>query len=167
METTSTRKTTIETITPLYDWHTRLFNNALLDITDEDAQNRLNSKANHVAWLAGSLVQERFELAKVFDIKMTQTSHDLFKDHKGIQDDIKYPSLKEFIKDWESVSPLLREALVNATEEKLDSPDPWEMPGGDYKLSDVLVFCVDRESYCIGQIGLYRRLLGYDAMKYD
>lgn len=167
METTTTKKTTIETIMPLYDMHTRLFKNSLLDITDEDAQNRLNTKANHIAWLAGSLVQERFELARIFDVEMRQTSHELFKDHQGIQDNVKYPSLKEFKEDWESVSPVLRDALGSATEEKLNEPDPWDMPGGDYKLSDILVFCFDRESYCIGQIGLYRRLLGYEAMKYD
>jgi hypothetical protein len=41
------------------------------------------------------------------------------------------------------------------------------MPGGDYTFFDTLTFSIDRESYCIGQIGLYRRLLGYDAMKYE
>ena len=57
-------------------------------------------------------------------------------------------------------------ALSNLVQNRAVS-DPFEMPGGDYTLFDSITFSTDRESYCIGQIALYRRLLGYDAMKYD
>jgi hypothetical protein len=52
------------------------------------------------------------------------------------------------------------------SEEDLNGPDPYKMPGANYTFFDTTVFCIDRESYCIGQIGLFRRLLGYEAMKY-
>ncbi len=167
METKTAKILSIDTLTVMFDLHTRLYLNVLVDITDIDAQNRMKSKANHIAWIAGSLVQERFELARALGVvNYQQTSHELFKDHRGIQDGVIYPQLYEYKKDWDIISPALHNALTNASEEQLDGPDPFEMPG-DYTLFDIVVFSIDRESYCLGQIALYRRLLGYDAMKYD
>ena len=167
METTTLKKTSIETLISLYDWHTKSFRNVLVDISDKDAQNRLGSKANHIAWIAGSLVYGRYALANAIGVDMKQTSDKLFENFKGIQDNITYPSLAEFKKDWENITPTLKDALVNLSGDQLNGPDPFNMPGGDYTLLDSLTFSVDRESYCIGQIGLFRRLLGYEAMKYD
>ena len=162
----------MEVLINLYDYHTKLFKNSLADISDKDAQNRLGTKANHIAWIAGSLVYQRQVLANAMDIDVKQTSEDLFKAGKGegyksIQDNITYPSLSEYKQDWEKISSPLKDALADISDEQLNGPDPFEMPGGDYTFFDTLTFSIDRESYCIGQIGLYRRLLGYDAMKYE
>jgi len=149
----------------LFDMHTKFFSSAIDGISDEDAHNRLNTKANHVAWLTGTLVEERFELAGLFGISRTQRAHELFKNHQGIQDNVTYPSLSEFKKDWESISPELRAALMSVTEEKLNST--FEMvPGDKMTYYELITFMTYREANCIGQIALYRRLLGYDAMKY-
>ncbi|MEP6596312.1 MAG: DinB family protein [Ginsengibacter sp.] len=167
METTTSKKASIEVLVNLHNWHTKLFNNVLVNISDKDAQNRLGTKANHIAWIAGSLVYGRYELGKLLGLDLEQTSQELFKDYKGIQDNITYPSLDEYRKDWEIISPLLANALLNVSEEQLNGPDPFNMPGGPFTFSDTLTACADRESYCIGQIGLWRRLLGYEAMKYE
>ena len=164
---TKDKKTLMPLIMNFYDWHTKLFRNVIADISDKDAQNRLGTKANHVAWLTGSLVHERYQLSKFAGKELKQTSHELFKDHKGIQDNVVYPSLDEFKKDWETITPVLRNALVSLSEEQLNGPDPYGMPGENLTFFDSITGCTDRESYCIGQIALYRRLLGYDAMKYE
>jgi len=155
----------------LYDMHTKFFANVIDGISDKDAHNRLNTKANHIAWLTGSLVHERFELAKVFGVKPENSykenpkSNEFFKDHKGIQDNIEYPTLAEYKKDWETISPVLRKTLVNAGDELLDSL--FEMPGEVMTNFDLIAFMIYREANCIGQIALWRRLLGYEAMKYQ
>lgn len=161
-----TASTRMQSLITLFDMHTDFFGKAIDGILDENAQNRLNTKANHVAWITGSLVQERFELAKNFGIAETQAADELFKNHKGIQDGVKYPSLSEFKKDWDKISPRLREKLVNVTDEKLD--EIFEMPGEDFKMSyyELFSFMAYREANCIGQIALWRRLLGLAAMKY-
>jgi hypothetical protein len=148
----------------LFDMHTTFFSNVIVDISEQDANNRLGTKANHMAWLTGSLVQERFELARSFGIDKQQQAHELFKDHKGIQDGVHYPALNTFEKDWKMISPLLREALLNADDEKLE--EPFEMPGMKMTLFDLVSFSIYREANCIGQLALWRRLLGYEAMKY-
>jgi len=149
----------------LYDMHTDYLVRALDGIPDSAAQNRLNTKANHIAWLTGSLVQERFELAKTLGIERKQAAYDLFKDHKGIQDGVDYPSLESFKQDWASITPLLRKALEDLNEELLDSSFEM-MPGESMTYFEFITFVMYREANCIGQIALWRRLLGFAAMNY-
>ncbi len=149
----------------LFDMHTTYFGSALDGIADEDAHNRLNTKANHVAWLTGSLVEQRYEIANMLGVEGKQTAEELFKDNKGIQDGVSYPSLTQFKKDWERITPQLRTALINVSDEKLD--ESFEMmPGMMMTYYELISFIIYREANCIGQIALWRRLLGYDAMKY-
>jgi hypothetical protein len=150
----------------LYDMYTKFFSRAINGISDQDAHNRLQTKANHIAWLTGSLVQERNELATILGSKQQQTAHELFKDHKGIQDEVIYPSLQSFEQDWIKISPLLKDILLNITDEKLDSPFEM-MPGETFSIYELITFTAYREASCIGQIALWRRLMDYPAMKYD
>ena len=149
----------------LYDMQTTYFKNVLEGISDKDAHERLGTRANHVAWLTGSLVQQRYELANMLGVGGQQAAHELFENYQGIQGGINYPPLAGFKKDWGSISPLLREALVKATDETLNRN--FEMGQATMTYFDLIAFCTYREANCIGQIALYRRLLGYEAMKYD
>jgi hypothetical protein len=138
-----------------------------IPLISPDAHNRLGTMANHVAWLTGSLVQQRYELANMLGKHRKQKADEFFKDNKGIQGNVTYPPLSEFKRDWESISPILKDAFLNLSDEKLDSP--FEMPGmPEMKMSwyELISFMIYREANCIGQIALWRRLLGYDAMKY-
>ncbi|MET3879532.1 DinB family protein [Chitinophaga sp. OAE865] len=161
METVSTR---MQGILPLFDLHTTFFSKVLDGISDEDAHKRLDTPANHVAWLTGSLVQQRFDLAGLLKVEATSSANDLFKDFQGIKNGQQYPSLEIFKKDWQRISPLLRTALVNVTDEQLDQI--LEFPGMKMPLWDLLTFNIYREANCIGQIALWRRLLNYEPMKY-
>ena len=153
----------------LFDMHTNFFAKAIDGISDKDSHNRLNTKANHAAWLAGSFIQERMELANLLsgsDYK--QEAYELFKDHQSIKDDVNYPSMSVFKKDADKAAPALREVLMNITDEKLDSI--FEMPGmPDMKMPyfDLIAFMIYREANLIGQLILWRRLLGYEGIKYD
>lgn len=167
METKTAKTALMDAFILLYDYHTKSYPNSIESISDQDANNRLDTQANHIAWIAGSLVQQRYALANAIGIEDKQTSHELFQNFKGIQDGITYPPLAEFKSDWEGISPVLKNKLIGLSEDELNSPDPFEMPGGDFTLFDVITFLIDRESYCIGQLGLYRRLLGYEAMKWN
>ena len=165
MEKINVKDSRMSSLIVLYDMHTTYFANVIEDISDKDSHNRLNTKANHIAWLTGSLVEQRYEIAKMLGSDNKQAAHELFKDNKGIQDNITYPSLSEFKKDWETISPVLKNALANISSEKLD--DSFEMmPGMKMTYYDLITFVIYREANIIGQIALWRRLLGYEAMKY-
>lgn len=149
----------------LYDMHTDFFHKVLDGLKDEDRHNRLNTKANHIAWLTGSLVEQRYELANMLGIPDKQQAHELFKENKGIQDGIDYPLLEQYKSDWDSISPKLKEALQTVSDEKLN--ERFEMmPGYQMTHYELVSFIIYREANCIGQLALWRRLLGYEAMKY-
>src|SRR5687768_2923460 len=101
----------------LYDLHTDYFHRVLDKIDDKDRHNRLNTKANHMAWLSGSLVQSRFEMAKLFGHDDQQQAHELFDNYKGIQDGATYPSLKTYIEDWDRISPVFRKILTGLNDD--------------------------------------------------
>ncbi|QEC52999.1 hypothetical protein EDD80_105221 [Anseongella ginsenosidimutans] len=162
---TKTASTRTEGLLVLFDMHTTFFPRAIEGISEEDAYNRLNTKANHVAWLAGSAVQQRYLMVSETQPGLRQTGEELFKDNKGIQEGAKYPTIADYVKDWEKVSPAAREALISIDDEKLDS----EIDMGFMKMShyDLLSFTIYREANIIGQLALWRRLLDYPALKYD
>lgn len=149
----------------LYDMQTTFFKSALDGISDADRHNRLNTKANHIAWLAGSAVEQRYEMARQFGHNEKQQGHDLFTENKGIQDNASYPTLDTYRTDWDRIAPVLRDALVNATDEQLAIKIDMG-PGVSYTVKEMLGFSSYREANVIGQIALWRRLLGYDGMKY-
>jgi hypothetical protein len=49
---TKDKKTSMHLLINFYEWHTKFFRNVIDGISDKDAQNRMGTKANHVAWLA-------------------------------------------------------------------------------------------------------------------
>jgi hypothetical protein len=160
--TTSTRTQALLT---LFDYQTGFFARALDGITEEDMHNRLNTQANHPAWLAGSLVAQRFLMASDSGTTLKQTRADLFKMNTGIQAGVTYPTIAEYIKDWEAITPIAREAIINIDDAKLDS----ELDMGGMKMGfyEMMCFTIYREASMIGQLALWRRLLGYPALKYD
>jgi hypothetical protein len=157
-------------ITPLlrlYDLHTGLFPNVIAGISEKDAHNRLGTKANHVAWIAGTLVHWRCNLAKIAGLPLPTELQALAEQFKSIQDDVTYPPLAELNAKWDKITPILRPALEGFTEEQLNAAPPQPMKEmGNATLSEYIGFFNYLESYSIGQIGLWRRLLGYEAMKY-
>jgi hypothetical protein len=165
MENIAVNDHRLHSIVVLYDMQTPFFASVLEGISNNDAHSRLETKANHIAWLAGSLVQQRFELANTFGIEAKQAAHHLFKDNQGIKDDIRYPSLESYRADWDLISPQLRNALIKASPVKLDTTFEM-MPGMTLSVYDLLTFAIYREANHIGQIALWRRLLGYEPMKY-
>ncbi|WP_379090053.1 hypothetical protein [Pedobacter sp. UC225_65] len=67
-------------------------------------------------------------------------------------------------KDWETITPILRTYLLNATDAELDKI--LEFPGMSFSMYEMISFDIYREANCIGQIALWRRLLDYEGMKY-
>ncbi|RBQ02296.1 DinB family protein [Pedobacter miscanthi] len=148
----------------LYEMHSDFLLRALEGIDEKDAQKRLDTKANHIAWITGSVVQGRYFLAKSFGIDLPSITDELFANNKSIVDDAVYPSLAGLIKDWQAISPHLQEALTQASDEQLE--EKLNIPGMEITLFEMISFNTYREANCIGQIALWRRLLGYAGMNY-
>ena len=162
---TETASTRTQGLLSLFDYHTGFFAKVLDGISKEDMHNRLNTKANHPAWLAGALVHQRFMTTSETGTGQKQTREELFKNFQGIQEGVTYPTNEEYIADWNRITPEAREALVLIDDKKLDSP--FEMEGMNMTYYELITFNMYREAGIIGQLALWRRLLGYPAMRYD
>jgi hypothetical protein len=162
LKTTSTRT---QGLLDLFDLHTSFFSRAIEGISAEDMHNRLNTQANHMAWLTGSLVQQRLTMTTETQPGLTQAGAELFADYKGIQDGATYPTNEQYLKDWEKISPIARKVLVDVDDQKLDS----EIDMGGMKMTyyELISFTIYREASMIGQLALWRRLLGHPALRYD
>lgn len=162
---TKTASTRTEGFLALFDMQTTFFARAIENISEEDRYNRLDTKANHIAWLTGSLVQQRYWMTTETNPGLKQTGDELFRDNKGIQENAKYPTSAEYLKDWEEITPLARQALFDIDDAKLDS----EIDMGGMKMTyyEMISFTIYREASIIGQLALWRRLLGYPALRYD
>lgn len=162
---TNTASTRTVGLLSLFDIQTGYFERALEGISDKDAHQRLGTQANHMAWLAGSLVSQRYMMISETHPGHQQKGYELFKDNKGIQNDVTYPTIAEYIEDWKKVSPMAREVLISIDDKKLDS----EIDMGGMKMTyyELITFSMYREASIIGQLALWRRLLGYPGMKYD
>ena len=149
----------------LFDYHTGFFPRVVEGISEKDMLNRLNTAANHPAWLAGSLVHQRFQMASETGSGLIQTGAELFQNNQGIKDGVVYPSVADYLADWNRITPEAREALVKIDDKKLDSD--FDMGGMKLTYYELICFSIYREASIIGQLALWRRLLGYPAMKYD
>ncbi len=165
MMETKTASTRTEGLIALFDLQTLYFERALDGIPEDAMHNRLNTKANHMAWLAGALVAQRYNMASEIRPDLKQTKSELFENFQGIQDDAKYPTNAEYLKDWKTISPFAREGVAKMDDKKLDSD--FDMGGMTMKWFELISFTIYREASMIGQLALWRRLLNYPAMKYD
>ncbi|HYD22466.1 MAG TPA: DinB family protein, partial [Flavipsychrobacter sp.] len=58
--TTKTASTRTEGLLALFDLQTGFLSRALDGMSEQDMHNRVGTKANHMAWLAGALVAQRY-----------------------------------------------------------------------------------------------------------
>ncbi|RYD55543.1 MAG: DinB family protein [Sphingobacteriales bacterium] len=161
-KTVSTRT---QALLKLFDYHTGFFPKALVGLSEDDMHNRLDTEANHMAWIAGSAVNQRFMMASEFNKTIKQSGEELFKNNQGIKEGTKYPTIAEYLNDWEAITPIAREALIKMDDQKLNSD--LDMGGTKMKWYDMICFTMYREATLIGQLALWRRLLGHPGLKYD
>lgn len=159
----------LKIVIPQFRMHTQLFDLVIDNISATDALKRIEDKTNHVIWMTGNLVNNRYWLARILGIEDKDPYEELFKDAKALDPKANYPELSTLRAQWHQVSPQLYVALMNATDEQLSQPYALGM-GIDFveenKLN-MVAMCMDRESYLLGQLGLMRRALGYEGVKYD
>ncbi|BAU54798.1 DinB family protein [Mucilaginibacter gotjawali] len=150
-----------------YDLHTTLFNNVLVDINEEEAEVRLAPGINHVKWLAGHLVWGQLGLARMGNVQVDIPWTDHFNTQltEPVSASIKMPSLEEIKAEWNKYTGPIREGLEQMPEEALNSPIEFPLPA--FKTTESLwTFINHHQAYTIGQIGILRRALGKEAMKY-
>ena len=152
-----------DNITSQFDLHTRLFNNVLQGIGEEESYNRFNN-SNNIKWLAGHLVSTRLLFANLSGL----SDDDRFKMFgKGFDRSLDYPSLEQIKSKWNEIAPSISNGLKNLSPDDLKGKGLFETPIGDDNMKNFIDFVLHHEAYHIGQIGFIRKQLGKESMKYD
>lgn len=166
---TKIKSSFLKVVIPAYRLRSQLFNNVLADISETDAKTRINGRTNHVQWMVGNLVNCRYWLAEALGLPFKDPHADLFSNAKALDEKLNYPNLETLRKEWHKISPSLFERLCNITDEELLQAHKigMDIPFIEENYLSTVGMCLDREEYLFGQLGLMRRILGYEAMKYD
>ncbi len=159
----------LEVIIPAFRAHSQTFVMVLDGISEEDAKKRIDEKTNHIIWMVGNFINMRYSLGWVLGLKEEDPFSDLFFQGKALDENFIYPTLAQLKENFHKISPLVYQKLLEATDEDLDKDFPMGM-GVDFFKEDVLNFvgmCIGREDYLSGQLGLMRKILDYEGMKYN
>lgn len=159
----------LEIVIPGYRMHSQQFNNMLDGVKEADALVRIENRTNHFAWMVGNLVNCRYWLANILGMPEKDPNEGLFGQAKALDVEAQYPSLKELKKEWHTISPLLYQKLLSIDDAvlKQDYSFGMHVPYVEENKLNMIGMSLDRESYLLGQLGLMRKLLGYEGVKYD
>ena len=159
----------LDIIIPAFRGHSQSFLMVIKGISEEDSLKRIEERTNHIIWMVGNFLDMRYAMGNVLGLTEEFKYKDFFFQGKSLDESFAYPSLQDLIADFHRISPLVYQRLLQVTDEELNKAFPMGM-NIDFFPEDVLNFvgmCIGREDYLCGQMALMRRILGYDAMKYD
>lgn len=142
--------------------HRRLFANVLDGLTDEQLGEHAG-EANDVLWIAAHLAQSRAGLAALLG---EAVEHPLEAYSNAVPAGTERPTLETIRETFAQASGALNRALRKVTDEGLAGDAPFEIPVRDQTMAGMLNFLLSHEGYHLGQLGLYRRVLGLPAMRY-
>ncbi len=152
--------------------HTKLFNNVLDGITDDEALQQINSHTNHLKWIAGHLTNIRFNITAMAGVQKAFPYHDLYVDmtqppphNRKLDASLPYPAMAELKALWSEISPIFTDAIANLSAEQLAMKMPFAVPTGD-TFEGAISFIGSHEAYHIGQMSIIRRFVGQSAMSY-
>lgn len=135
-----------------------IFQNALQDISDQEALTRANEQTNHMNWILGHVTTCRYMLANSMGLTMEDPNGKLYFQAIG---DYDYNDLKTIEVNWLKISNQLLPYLEQLQAEDLAHPINDQ---GTSRL-DILLFYIYHEAYHLGQIGILRKVLGLTPMK--
>jgi len=158
-----------------YDLHDVLFNNAIDNINDDEANKCIVEPLNSIKWLAGHLLWAQRSLIRIggAQVEIPWTGH--FLTAQGSTEEERkmpkgeFPTIEQIRNKWNETSVAIREGLANLPEEALNAVIEGRHPVTpfDNTVAGLWAFINDHQAYHIGQIGILRRALGKDAMQYS
>lgn len=158
-----------------YDLHNLLFNNVIVGISDEESNKSILEPMNNVKWLAGHLLWAQRNLARMAgaDVVIPWTGHFLQK-NAATPEEInapkgEFPTLDQIKDKWNGVNLPIRAGLENLSEETLNEVINTNHPilPFDDTLAGLWSFINHHQAYTIGQIGVLRRGMGKEPMRYN
>ena len=156
-----------EPLAKILDLNTRLFINCLDGIDDATAQKRIKMDTNSMTFIVCHLIDARYYLAEIINLKTENPFKELFEQAQSIDDFKDFPRLKELKSAWLDVSKKLSEFFPELATDELQKESSVDFPIDDNTVLGAIAFLIQHESYHIGQLGFLRKYLGFESMMYE
>lgn len=167
METVAVESPDISTIKNQYILQAGLFDKVTRDISDEEANQRISEQTNSLIWIASHTLDIQYNLAALLGIGTENPYTEQFAFDQPFVADADYPSLGNMQTDWNALTPKIIQALDQLSEEQLAAEPPFPIPFPEQSIRGLLGFQMHHLAYEIGQMALYRKFLGKEAMSYQ
>ncbi len=151
-------KVKAELFATFFQYQAGIFQNALMELTEENVLKRPSDRSNHINWILGHILHCRYMLAGRLGLDVESPFGDTY--WKAIEDK-KYPKMEEVVNDFPKISEKLIQQIKSKSDEELDHRAAQDQPS----LADMLSFFSYHEAYHLGQIGYARKIIGLEAMK--
>jgi len=151
----------------ILNMNTRLFNNTLQGVTEDQAAQRLSDHNNSLIWLATHTVWARYNILNFLGKPATNPYAGMFENFKPYNPADKYPTIAEVKAEWNKASSLLTDAIKSVNEEHLAAESPFKSPIGEHTNGGAVAFLTQHESYEIGQMGFLKKFHTKEAMSYN
>jgi uncharacterized damage-inducible protein DinB len=151
----------------IFNLNSKLFLNATAGITDEMAAIRPNDQINNVVFISAHLLDARYYISDMLDLKVVNPFKDVFEKVSRVEDSDQLPGLSKIRSTWGEVSQKLSDHLTEVSAEILCREAPFKFPVADPTILGATTFLISHESYHLGQLGILRKYLDLPAMKYD
>lgn len=145
---------------------TRLFLNALAQVSDEHAARRVDERTNSMRFIAAHLVDVRHFTARYLGVATTNPLEAALGAVRGIDDAPELPGLIELRRQWRDIAAVVEDRVGALTVEELAAPSSQRFPIDDATVLGGLHFLLHHEAYHIGQLAILRKHFGYPAMEY-
>ena len=153
----------------LTDWYL----SAMEGIDDKDGCKSLNDHTNSLEWIAGHLLIGRYNIIQqsggqiapsLVVEKFINPALPPPRNTVAFDPKIKYLTLSECREKWVEYSGVFIDTLRGIEETLLNKELPFSILTGGNKMEDALKFLILHETYHIGQMAIFRKALGYNAM---
>jgi DinB superfamily len=141
-----------------------LFKKCFEGLTAEEWLRRPNDSSNHLLWIVGHVIWARGAAVKFLGSAFTTPWLPLFARGTKLDDTAQYPTPQEIKVAWHEVSARLTAALEGASEDALSKPGPERIPNPDGKISGVVNFLANHETYHLGQAAYLRCWMGHEGV---
>lgn len=153
----------LATVMNILGYNTWLFQNALKDVSAEQAGYRADERTNKFGRIAGHVAVGRHGIASVLHLEVRELTWGSFAEFgmgKQFEEERDCPPLDDIAAKFNSVTEVLMAKLPEVAEDVLDAPAPRPIPGENPTVRDMLAFLTMHETYHIGQLGLLKKSMG-------
>ena len=150
----------------LFRLNTRLFQNAIVDLSEAEAAARPNGRTNSVAFIARHLVETRAWTGRYVGLDTPPPFGGALEHATGIDDIPELPTVAAIRSAWDDVSAVLVARLEGLTAVDLAAPSSQRFPGVAPTVLGGLAFLAQHESYHVGQLAYLRKFHGLPPMSY-